>query len=108
MIEIEVPLPPVADLGRAEALVETCCAAEGLQATLKSTLAKHPGCLHWHYGRNGSRGTLEITLWPARRRLWLSVQAGRKGEWQEAAIIRLREAIGEVLRVADPTPGPFP
>ena len=77
MIELDVPVPAKAELAHIEALVENTCADAGLRRTLKSTLASCPGCVHWHYARPPERGTLELTWWPARRRLWLKVSAGR-------------------------------
>jgi hypothetical protein len=56
---------------------------------MKGTLASFPGCTHWHLKRNRERGVLEITLWPAQSRLWLSVQDGRKGAWIDAAVDKL-------------------
>ena len=52
-----------------------------LMVSMKGTLAKYPGCTHWHLKRGRERGTLELTLWPAQRRLWLSVQEGRRAGW---------------------------
>ena len=76
-----------------EAIVEAACAAEGLRLTLKDTLAKYPGCVHWHFQKGTQRGTLEITWWEKRRRLWFKVAAGRRGEWMEATIPRLESML---------------
>ena len=89
----EVTVPQGADFSRAEAALERCFEAEGLRVAMKGTLAAHKGCVHWHLKRGKERGTLEVTLWPARRRVWLSVHANRGGEWIEEGLVRLREAI---------------
>ena len=44
------------------------------------------------------RGTLEVTLWPARRRLWMSVHANRGAEWVEGALRHLADALPGALR----------
>jgi hypothetical protein len=92
-MEIELELPPDAALKHAELSVESACTAEGLSMTLKDTLKKYPGCIHWHYQQAGQRGTLEITLWPEKRRLWFKVTAGRQADWIGEAIARLKPII---------------
>ncbi len=93
MREIEVRIAPDATLDKAEAIIEAACAAEGLRLTLKGTLKQYPGCVHWHYKLGKEAGTLEITLWAAKRRLWFKVSAGREGEWIEKAIERMKGEI---------------
>src|SRR6185369_6962228 len=69
-----------ADLRKVEAKVERCCGDLGLVQAMKDTLAKYPGCIHWHYKKKGVSGTLEVTLWPYKRQLWLTIQEGRRAE----------------------------
>jgi hypothetical protein len=90
---IEVSIPEDSSVAGAKQVIERGCAEMGLQVTLKGTLSKYPGCIHWHLKQGQERGTLEITLWPEQRRLWLSVQNGRKGEWIDAAAERLKSMI---------------
>jgi hypothetical protein len=101
MLEIELELPPDTDLTHAELTVESVCAAEGLRPALKDTLKKYPGCIHWHYQQAGQRGTLEITLWPDKRRLWFKVAARRQADWIGEAIARLKPAIESGLIFGD-------
>jgi hypothetical protein len=89
VVEVDVPLPPDVDLATATSALEAGCAAEGLQLVRRGTLARYPGSLHWHLRQRPARGTLELTLWPDRRRLWLSVQDGRRAAWTEAAMAGL-------------------
>jgi hypothetical protein len=70
MKEIEMAIPATADVSIMVSLLEAQCAAEGLQLMLKGTLAKYPGCIHWHFKRGSERGTLEITWW-AKKRAWV-------------------------------------
>ncbi|MEO8606785.1 MAG: hypothetical protein ABI690_02810 [Chloroflexota bacterium] len=93
MREIQVNIAPDAKLDKAEAIIEAACAAEGLRLTLKGTLKQYPGCIHWHYKFGKAPGTLEITLWASKRRLWFKVSANRQGEWMEKAIERLKVKI---------------
>jgi hypothetical protein len=97
MHEIEVPLAPDTPLDKAEAVIEAACAAAGLRLTLKDTLKAYPGCVHWHYKRGSESGTLEITLWAAKRCVWFKVSAGRQGAWIEDAMERLSTIIREYL-----------
>jgi hypothetical protein len=39
------------------------------------------------------RGTLELTWWPGKRRLWFKIQAGRTGDWIDEAIPTLSKRI---------------
>jgi len=93
MLEVEISVPPTAVLSKMESVVEAACAAEGLELRLKGTLAKCPGCVHWHFQKGAQRGTLEITWWEKQRRLWCKVAAGRKGAWMEETIPRLKSVL---------------
>lgn len=97
MREIEVTIAADARLDGAEAVIEGACAAEGLRLTLKDTLKAYPGCVHWHYKLGKEAGTLEITLWVAKRRIWFKVSAGRQGAWMEGTITQLGMSIRENL-----------
>ena len=94
----EVAVPQAADLAGAEGEIERCFGEAGLRVALKGTLATHKGCVHWHLKRGKERGTLEVTLWPARRRLWLSVHANRSGDWVEGALRHVADALPDALR----------
>jgi hypothetical protein len=95
--EIEMAIPATADVSIMVSLIEAQCAAEGLQLMLKGTLAKYPGCIHWHFKRGSERGTLEITWWAKQRRFWFSIQAGRTGAWVEATQERLKKVLTKRL-----------
>src|SRR5688500_7202860 len=97
MSEVEVDLPAGSDWTAVIEVIERCCAAEGLAMTQKSSLARYPGCTHWHYQRTGQSGTLEITWWPQHGRLWFPMRAGRSKEWVEAAVLSLKQEIKGVL-----------
>jgi hypothetical protein len=81
LTEREIHLPDDVNWWHVPTVVDQCCLAAGLRVTLKATLAKHPGCVHWHFKRGDEPGTLEITVWPAGRRAWCSVQSGRRAVW---------------------------
>ncbi len=93
MVEIDIDIPPVTDLDRAAELVEDVCARANLSMSMKGTLARYPGCIHWHFKQGRERGTLEITLWPAQRRLWFTVHENRRAEWIAEAISHLKDEL---------------
>lgn len=81
MTESEVPIPSTVELTAAEAHIESVALDLGLAVRLKGSLAKFDGCIHWHFGMRGRSGTLEVTLWPAHRRCWISIHSGRRADW---------------------------
>lgn len=97
MREIEVTIAADARLDGADAVIEAACAAEGLRLTLKGALKAYPGCVHWHYKLGKEAGTLEITLWAAKRRIWFKVSAIRQGAWMEGMIGQLGISIRQNL-----------
>jgi len=99
MTEIELTIPLQTNLSQAEQIIEQCCKVEGLSVNLKGSLAKYPGCVHWHFKRDGQRGTLEITLWASARRIWFSIHTGRTGAWIEETVTRLKEDLERDLAV---------
>src|SRR4051794_32707652 len=84
---------------RVDRAVEAC----GLTVTMKGTLKAYPGCTHWHCKKGRGPGTLEITYWPTKRRLWLKVVESRRGGWMEAVIPRLLHEL-RGSRVSSPFP----
>ncbi len=81
------------DISRAPDIIEDVCASDGLQISMKSTLSKYPGSVHWHFKRPNERGTLEITLIEKERRVFLAMQAGRSARWVEKCMPRLKEKL---------------
>ena len=65
--------------------------------TLKGTLAKYPGCVHWHFKRDRQPGTLEITLWDREGKVWFPTRPGRTGGWVEDSIERIRQSLEQRL-----------
>jgi hypothetical protein len=93
----EFPLRPGTALADAAQAIEEAIIAEGLRVTLRDTLAKYPGCIHWHLKRGKETGTLEITLLNRERRVELAVQAGRDGTWTEETLERLSATLNSKL-----------
>jgi len=81
MEETEINVNPAVTEERLATLIEEAATRYGLRIHMKGTLRTYPGSQHWHLHKPGERGTLEVTLWSARKRLWLSVQAGRRANW---------------------------
>jgi hypothetical protein len=103
MMEVEVDIPVHTQSVSISRVVEQACASDGLTLTLKGSLAKYPGCIHWHFKKGKERGTLEITWWDQENRLWFKVAAGRTGVWIEETVARLKEQIEHNLKGATQT-----
>jgi hypothetical protein len=93
MIETDLSLNATKRDSQIIRAVERAAAAEGLIQTLKGTLVKYPGCIHWHYKKGKQPGTLEITWFPRERRLWFKIAHNRNNAWIDEAVPRLRRAI---------------
>ncbi len=81
MEEIEVHVNPTGIEDQLAPVIELAVAHFGLQIRLRGTLSTYPGSQHWHVHKPGERGTLEVTLWPAGKRVWFSVQVRRRAGW---------------------------
>ena len=92
--KITIPLATKADGIAIKRAIDDAIAECGLRITLRGSLAKFPGCVHWHVKRAREAGTLEITSWPEQRRAWLTIQDGRKADWIDAMVPTILNAIG--------------
>jgi hypothetical protein len=90
MRHVEISLPQNVDDAAAERTIDTVIAERGLQVTLRGSLKKHAGCVHWHVKQRDMSGTLEITFWPHEHRAWFTVQRGRRAAWIDGEIASLR------------------
>lgn len=86
MTEIDIKVSDIEDTNRGIARLEAILRSHGLSLRSCGTLKTLPGCTHWHWNNGNRRGTLEVTLWPAKRRLWFKVQAGRRAGWIDQII----------------------
>jgi hypothetical protein len=93
MEEIEVAVNPAGREEQLAALIEEAAAHYGLQIRMRGTLRTFPGSRHWHFQKPGERGTLEVTLWPAGKGVWFSVQAGRRAVWIEEILPHMKARI---------------
>ncbi len=93
LLEIEIQLTSPADSRKIERSIDLAIADVGLTITLRSSLRKFPGCVHWHLKRRQEAGTLEITFWPQERRAWFTIQSGRKAHWIAQQIKLLSDSI---------------
>jgi len=98
MEQIEFSVPARCDLTKAAVLIERVCAAHGLHAARKGTLATVPGSIHWHYKKSNQKGTLELTLLPSERRIWAAIHTNRQAPWIEEALIKVRADIERALK----------
>jgi hypothetical protein len=97
MSEAEVQIGSGAGAAEVERVAEDVLSSFGLDRHLKTTLAKYPGCIHWHYCKPSCVGTLELTFWPSAHRLWFKVHAGRRAEWIEPVIQSLTHTLEQTL-----------
>lgn len=95
MLEVDVNIPSHLKAESIPKIVEQACARFGLDRCSRGTLAKYPGCVHWHYKKGRQRGTLEITWWSRAARLWIKVAAGRSADWITESIPHLKRALEE-------------
>jgi hypothetical protein len=98
MREFEFPLAADSDCQKIERAIDRAIAGGGLRVTLRGSLAKFPGCVHWHVKKGREPGTLEITLWPREHRAWFTIQDGRKADWIEGELRRLHDALNDQIR----------
>jgi len=82
-----------ADCREIERAIDQVIDESGLNTTLRASLRKFPGCIHWHLKRGVESGTLELTFWPRERRAWFTIQDGRKAAWIDEQLKVLDTAI---------------
>ena len=91
MVEIEV-VAFGEDVGAA---IASAAAELGLSVASDGTLKVYPGSRHWHLRKPGTSGTLEVTHWPAKSRLWVAYHSNRIGDgWVAAAAQQLAAILG--------------
>ena len=102
MTDIDIKLPRTPNADAVIAAVEKVAASETLHVTMKDTLKKYPGCIHWHFKLGKEPGILEVTWWPSEAeerpdRLWLSVHNNRQGAWMAAFLPRMKGLLEAAL-----------
>jgi hypothetical protein len=74
--------------------VEQAARAISLTTTLRTSTRSYPDSVHWHFKKQAEkRGTLELTYWPQKRKLWAKIQSGRTAEWISASLNQLKVEI---------------
>ena len=102
MLEIEVPPPH----NHVRDAVYSLAQMRGLVVTMDIGLRSYQGGSHWHLRKPKASGTLEVTYWPARDRLWVTYHANRVGDgWVEEGApqfaIELRDRMKDLQRMKD-------
>ena len=97
MIEVELQIPANVSSEHVVEVVEQTCISHALTCARKGTLAGYPGCIHWHFKLGTQKGTLEITWWEFKNRLWFKVANGRMGTWMTESIAALEKKIENSL-----------
>lgn len=78
---MELPYLKFAEEAEAKAWIERWADSKVLKCSAPTTLRAYPGCLHWHFSREGMRGVLELTWWPKGEKFWFKVAANRDADW---------------------------
>ena len=91
--DVAIQITSHADCRAIERSIDRAISDTGLNVTMRATLRKFPGCIHWHLKRGQESGTLEITLWPQERRAWFTIQSGRTAPWIEEQLKLLNDSI---------------
>lgn len=89
----EIELVPPNGLSVAEIEVAILGLPLTVTVTLRGTLRQYPGCHHWHLKQGREPGTLELTWWPEKNRLWFKIASNRRGDWMESAISAFRSSL---------------
>ena len=97
MIESDIEIPEDINTEILIAAIERACRAHDLHCTLKGTLRKYPGSVHWHFKKGKQSGTLELTWWEDKQRLWFKVADGRTGAWVGESMRQIKEEIQNLL-----------
>ncbi len=97
MIEVELQIPAHTSSEHVVRVVEQVCISDGLTCARNGTLAGYPSCIHWHFKLGTQKGTLEITWWEFKNRLWFKVANGRTGTWITESIAALKKKIENSL-----------
>ena len=93
MIKVELQVPADTQSDSVVKVVEQVCHANGLTQVSKGTLASYPRCIHWHFKMDKQKGTLEITWWESKNRLWFKVADGRVSDWINESMRKLKKQI---------------
>jgi hypothetical protein len=96
MLVVEIQIPTKANT--IIEVVERVYLDAQLTCTLKGTLKSYPGSIHWHYQKKREKGTLEITWWEKKNRLWFKVADGRIGPWIIETLPQLKTEIEKSLQ----------
>jgi hypothetical protein len=95
VVELEVDLSKLngRTIARLSEIIDEISADQGLSIRMKTSLAKFPGSIHWHLKKGRERGTLEVTLLPAKQRLWFSMHENRSADWVMSAAQEFKRRI---------------
>lgn len=97
MENVEIALPRDVSAETVMQAVDDAIAHSELTVTLRDSLKKLPGCIHWHLKRGCEPGTLELTFWPREHRGWFSVQRSRAAPWTADASSDLEQKVQRQL-----------
>lgn len=93
MKNIEIALPREMETSTLVQIVDGAITAAGLTTSMRNTLRKYPGCIHWQLNNGNRAGSLELTFWPKEGRAWFTLPEGRRADWIDGKIEEIRKAL---------------
>jgi hypothetical protein len=98
LTDIPISLSPNSTNEQIVHAIDAAIAEVNLTVTMRDTLKKYPGSVHWHLKNRDSNnrletGTLEVTFWPQKNRAWFTIQDGRKARWIDEKLKLLKKAL---------------
>ena len=96
--EILIHVPERITSDKIGSIIEKAIIDLNLAVTMRGSVKSYPGSIHWHIKRDHARGTLELTWWSQRRKLWIKIQAGRTAPWIDQIAPRFKQKIESHLR----------
>jgi hypothetical protein len=75
--------------------IDEAIRSAGLITTMRNTLRKHPGCVHWNIANSGQPGAIELTYWPKEDRAWITLPDGPRPGWSGEKMSELGDIVRE-------------
>lgn len=98
MIEVDVPVHESVSDAMVLRRVEAASREFGLTIAMRGTLKTWPGSVHWHFKNGKQTGTLEMTWWGAKRRLWFKINTTRNAPWIDQMLPAMRRRLAKLSR----------
>lgn len=98
MKHIDIQLPKGVDATTIVKLIDTAIQAAGLTTTMRNTLRKYPGCIHWNLVNDHKPGALELTYWPKEDRGWITIPDGPRAAWVPEKVEKISDFVKDRIK----------